>query len=266
MITTIDSHILPSKFLERDVIIDFYFPPGQSINSGELSLLLSNDGQDLVTMDFYKILDNLYESERISPLLCVGIHCGPDRRNEYGTAGVLDYKGLGAKAPLYTRFVFEELLPFIRGEFSRHTFKEKSYCGFSLGGLTALDIVWNHAKEFTKVGVFSGSLWWRTVCQNSPVFDEEKHRIIHNEIKKGKYAPWLKFFFSTGTLDETADRNNNGIIDSIDDTLALINELTKKGYNLKSDIRYLELNDGRHDVATWERTFPEFLKWGWGIR
>lgn len=265
MITNIDSHILVSKFLHREVIVDFYFPPGQSILSGELSLLLINDGQDLVTMDFYKILDSLYETESISPLLCVGIHCGPDRRNEYGTAGVLDYKGLGAKAPLYTRFIFEELLPLMAKEFSELTFKEKSFCGFSLGGLTALDIAWNHSKEFTKVGVFSGSLWWRTVCQNAPNFNEDKHRIIHNEIKNGTYDPWLKFFFSTGTLDETADRNHNGIIDSIDDTLALIRELTKKGYNPDTDIRYLELSDGRHDVATWARAFPEFLKWGWGI-
>ena len=266
MNTIIDSHILPSAFLERDVIVDFYFPPGHPVPSEELSLLLINDGQDLVTMDFYTILDNLYNLKRIAPLLCVGIHCGPDRRNEYGIAGVLDYKGLGAKAPLYERFVFEELLPFIRREFSLHSFKEKSFCGFSLGGLSALDIIWNHANEFTKVGVFSGSLWWRTMCQNSPEFDEEKHRIIHNEIKNGKYAPWLKFFFSTGTLDETADRNNNGIIDSIDDTLALMNELVKKGYNPVTDIRYLELNDGRHDVATWARAFPDFLRWGWGLR
>lgn len=265
MITIIDSHILPSKFLKREVIIDFYFPPGQSINSGEVSLLLCNDGQDLVTMDFYKIIDHLYETESISPLLCVGIHCGADRRNEYGTAGVLDYKGLGAKAPLYTRFIFEELLPFIYQQFPTHSFKEKSFCGFSLGGLSALDISWNHAKEFVKVGVFSGSLWWRTVSQTSPNFNEDKHRIIHNEIRNGKYAPWLKFFFSTGTLDETADRNNNGIIDSIDDTLALIRELAKKGYNPETDIRYLEISDGRHDVATWARAFPEFLKWGWGI-
>ena len=266
MNTIIDSHVLTSEFLERDVIIDFYLPPGEAIPSKELSLLLINDGQDLVTMDFYRILDSLYESGSIAPLLCVGIHCGADRRNEYGVAGILDYKGLGAKASLYTRFVFEELLPFIRSEFSFHSFKEKSFCGFSLGGLTALDIVWNHAKEFTKVGVFSGSLWWRNMCQNSPGFDENKHRIIHNEIRNGQYASWLKFFFSTGTLDETADRNRNGIIDSIDDTLALINELVKKGYNPRSDIRYLELNDGRHDVATWARAFPEFLKWGWGIR
>ena len=262
--TVVDSQIITSKFLERDVIVDLYLPRQQFLKSEEVTLLLINDGQDLVTMNFYQILNKLYKEERIEPILCVGIHCGPDRRNEYGTANILDYLGRGSKAALYTRFVFEESLPFIRSEYSISSFKEKSFCGFSLGGLSALDILWNHAEEFKRVGVFSGSLWWRTVCQNDPDFMEEEHRIIHNEIKNGTYAPWLKFFFSTGTLDETADRNNNGIIDSIDDTLCLIEALKKKGYDPQTDIRYLQLDDGKHDVSTWARAFPEFLLWGWG--
>lgn len=260
--TIIDSHILSSRFLERDVTIDFYFPPGMNKNM-EVNLLLINDGQDLVTMNFYEILNELYEEEAIEPLLCVGVHCGPDRKNEYGTAGILDYKGRGSKAALYTRFVFEELLPFIRSEYTIHSFREKSYCGFSLGGLCAFDIVWNHAQEFSKVGAFSGSFWWRTLSQDHEDFAEDEHRIMHNEVRNGNYYPWLKFFFETGTLDETADRNKNGIIDSIDDTLSLIAELEKKGYHPETDIRYIELKDGKHDVATWARAFPDFLKWGW---
>ena len=87
---------------------------------------------------------------------------------------------------------------------------------------------------------------------------------MHQQVRAGLYAPWLKFFFEVGVLDETADRNNNGIIDAIDDTISLILELKKKGYP-DDDIRYLELKDGKHDVATWARAFPDFLKWGWGI-
>ncbi len=78
-----------------------------------LSLLLINDGQDLPVMPFTHILDNLYASNSIDPIFCVGIHCGTDRKNEYGTAGKLHYKGLGAKAAPYTQFVMQELLPFI---------------------------------------------------------------------------------------------------------------------------------------------------------
>ncbi len=41
----------------------------------------------------------------------------------------------------------------------------------------------------------------------------------------------MKFFFECGTLDEAGDRNNNGIIDSIDDTKDLISALVDKGYD-----------------------------------
>ncbi len=258
----IETHILQSHLLKRKVIADFYLPPAGSPTN--LSLLLINDGQDLRTMRFESILRTLYKDDLIAPLFCVGIHCSTDRKNEYGTAKFLDFEGRGTKALFYQRFIFEELLPFLNTTYSHLTFKEKSFSGFSLGGLNALDIVWNHQQEFAKAGIFSGSLWWRNVSQDDPAFDEQNHRIMHNQIRAGEYHPGLKFFFETGTLDETADRNNNGIIDSIDDTLSLIEELVTKGYDPSSDIRYLEIKDGRHDVETWGRAFPEFLKWGWG--
>lgn len=263
IITTVkENHLLYSVFLQREVIVDCYIPESSSISKGA-SLLLINDGQDLVKMDFLSILRSLYSEKSILPLFCVGIHCSDDRKNEYGTADILDYQGLGAKASLYTRFVFEELLPFIRKKYEIKSFKEKSYAGFSLGGLSALDIVWNHAGEFTKVGVFSGSLWWRDKDQHAKDFNEDTDRIMHRQIREGSFAPWLNFFFEVGTLDETADRNNNGIIDAIDDTISLIDELEKKGYERSSQIKYLELKDGKHDVPTWARAFPDFLKWGW---
>jgi enterochelin esterase-like enzyme len=259
----IERQILRSAFLKREVIIDFYLPVAKE-NLNGCDLLLINDGQDLITMDFKNILNKLYDDDKITPLFCVGIHCGADRKNEYGTANVLNANGFGAMAALYTHFVMEELLPFIREKYKITSFNQKSFCGFSLGGLSAFDIVWNHAKEFAKVGAFSGSFWWRSVAQDDPGFDETKHRIMHNEVRNGNYYPWLQFFFETGTLDEIADRNNNGIIDSIDDTMALIDELVQKGYDAEKDIYYLQLKDGKHDVTTWGRAFPEFLKWGWG--
>ena len=64
-------------------------------------------------------------------------------------------------------------------------------------------------------------------------------------------------------MDETKDRNQNGIIDSIEDTLDLIKELVAKGYDPAKDIYYTEMKEGRHDIATWAKAMPEFLKWGW---
>lgn len=259
-----ENHILPSVFLGREVKVDFYLPKNVT-SPHSLSLLLVNDGQDLVTMKFEEILDGLYESGSIDDLICVGIHCAKDRKNEYGTAKILDYKGRGAKAGLYTRFIFQELMPFIRRSLSIYSFKEKSFAGFSLGGLCAMDIVWNHPQEFSKAGVFSGSLWWRDRDQDDEDFDEKTDRIMHRQVMETTgFYPWLKFFFEVGTLDEVADRNKNGVIDSIDDTMSLIDELVKKGYDKNDSIRFLELKDGHHDVPTWAKAFPDFLKWGWG--
>lgn len=261
----VENHTIQSIFLDREVKVDFYFPPTY-VPPNNLSLLLINDGQDLVTMQFENILEELYEANSINNLFCVGIHCSTDRKNEYGTANYLDYKGRGAKAKLYNQFVFEELMPFIRKTLSIYSFKEKCFAGFSLGGLCALDIVWNHPLEFSKVGVFSGSLWWRDKDQDDADFNEDTDRIMHKQVRESNnFYPWLKFFFEVGTLDEVADRNKNGVIDSIDDTLSFIEMLESKGYQQGRDIEFIELKDGHHDVPTWAIAFPQFLKWGWGF-
>ena len=259
----IEQKILYSQYLEREVIIDAYLPTNISLPE-QLSLLLINDGQDLLKMPFNRLLNELIATKEIAPLLCIGIHCGNDRRNEYGTAYSADYQGLGAKAGLYNKFIFDELLPFIRKTYSILNFKDKAFAGFSLGGLSAFDIVWNNASEFNKIGVFSGSLWWRRKGYDDG-YDEELDRLMHLQVRKGNFYPWLKLFIQCGMQDEIADRNNNGIIDSIDDALDIIVELKVKGYT-DTHIKYMLVEDGKHDVPTWAKALPDFLKWGWGSK
>lgn len=257
---TVEQCIISSEYLEREVIIDVYLPV---ITGLPLSLLLINDGQDLLTMPFDEMLDELLIKGEIEPMMCVGIHCGPERKMEYGTAYSADFKGRGAKAGLYTKFVFDELMPFIRKKYNTPSFTHKSFAGFSLGALSALDIVWNQASEFSRVGIFSGSLWWRRKGYEEG-YDHEQDRLMHLQVRKGSFHPWLQFFVECGTADETADRNNNGIIDSIDDALDLIVELKAKGYT-DEHIHYLEIPGGTHNVSTWAQALPAFLKWGWGV-
>ena len=260
-LVNIDRLHIDSDYLERRMLVDIYLPADVAL-SDQVSLLLVNDGQDLVTMGFENILNTLLHQHQLEPLMCVGIHCGTDRINEYGTICQPDYKGVGAKAGRYVKFIFDELLPYIRKKYHMPSFREKSFAGFSLGGLSAFDIVWNHPSEFSKVGMFSPSLWWRRKGYEDG-YDDEKDRIMHMQVRKGGFFPWLKFFVQTGQLDEKADRNNNGIIDSIDDALDMIVSLKAKGYT-DEHIEYLELEDGRHNVDTWARVLPDFLKWGWG--
>jgi enterochelin esterase-like enzyme len=253
---------ISSTILEHAVTISCFLPRDVEYPE-EMDLLLINDGQNMEELGLAAMLDELIGNNDIEPLVCVAIHTGAERKAEYGTARSADYMGRGARAALYTRFIFEELLPFIHTTYAVTSFKSKSFAGFSLGGLSALDIVWNHPEEFSKAGIFSGSLWWRTRGLEDG-YNENTDRIMHMQVKEGGFYPWLKFFFETGALDETMDRNHNGIIDSIDDTLGLIDDLISKGYDAHNDIHYLELQDGRHNVATWAKAMPEFLKWGWG--
>ena len=64
---------------------------------------------------------------------------------------------------------------------------------------------------------------------------------------RNRYAEWNQWSLNDG-------------IDSIDDTLYMIAELKSKGYP-DQQLRYLELADGKHDIATCARAMPEFLSW-----
>src|SRR6185312_781669 len=265
MITTSiiqESITLESARLARPVTVHFY--SAGRWTAGETSLLLINDGQDLYKMGFAKILGDLDNRACLRPLLCAGIHAGPERKMEYGTAARTDYQGWGKSAGDYARFILEELIPAIRHRFGIPSFRMKAMAGFSLGALSAMDIVWQHPQEFSAAGLFSGSFWWRTRDKRDAAYDEKRDRIMHDEIRRGAYHPWLKFFFECGTEDEQEDRNQNGVIDSIDDTQDLIAELVRKGYDRNRDIQYLEIDGGRHDVGTWGKAMPRFLQCGWG--
>lgn len=260
-IRTLETLSFPSKELDRTLLIDFYLPPDPDNRGGLFDVLLINDGQDLQTMHFEQILDNLYQSNAIRPLLCVAIHAGSKRKYEYGTAVMADYKGRGNLASRYTRFITEELVPAIRLLFPGKLRERWAFAGFSLGGLSALDITWHQNSLFNLSGIFSGSLWWRTLDKDDPQYQDEQHRIMHSQIRDTKFLPDLKFFFECGTEDENEDRNGNGIIDSIDDTQDLISTLTEKGYHPQKDIFYYEVDGGKHDIATWALAFPVFLQW-----
>jgi enterochelin esterase-like enzyme len=247
--------------LHRKVHITVLLPVDYEKSIDKYPVLYLNDGQDLPRLKMTEVLGKLYQNQQIKPFILVGSHADKHRIQEYGTASQADYKQRGAKAGLHTKFILEELKPFIEQNYrvrlgAANTF----FAGFSLGGLSAIDIVWHHADKFSKVGVFSGALWWRSKAYEAG-YQEDSDRIIHNIIRDGNYQANLKFWFQTGTEDEKEDRNNNGIIDAIDDTLDLIKELQAKGYQSPQDIVYYEMEGGTHDPETWSKAMPVFLKW-----
>ena len=118
----------------------------------------------------------------------------------------------------------------------------------------------NYPDIFSAAGVFSGSLWWRSTDLGKE-YEDDKHRIMHQLIRENTHLPGKRFYLTTGSLEESADRNKNGIIDAIDDTLDLIKELEGLGYVKGKNIRYLNDTEGRHDIQTWCKALPGFLLW-----
>lgn len=258
MIVTEEILELTSVYLAREVICSLIVPEGFE-NLAKINLLLLNDGQEIENLQLKTTLNILHDRQQITPTLVAAIHAG-ERIQEYGTAGNPDFKGRGSKAAAYTSFITQELLPKLQELIGLKTFGTIAFAGFSLGGLSALDIAWNNPDLFDKVGAFSGSFWWRSKDLGEGYCDEND-RIMHKIIRQKQHRPELKFWFQTGTKDETADRNKNQIIDSMDDTVDLIKTLEAKGYSRPADIRYVEIINGKHNVETWAKAMPMFLRW-----
>ncbi len=248
-----DPFIISSKYLKRDIFTNLYLPID---NKSKWSLLLINDGQDEVPLDLLKS-HKKYQKAPYHLMICT-IHAG-DRIAEYGTSEVLDYKGRGERSDDYQEFIITELLPTLRANYPITSISDHvGIAGFSLGGLSAIDIAWNNPNIFGFAGVFSGALWWRK--EKFKTEDPDADRIIHEKVMNGEYRQ-QRYWFQAGTKDETADRNNNGIIDSIDDTLHLINILKHKVPAGENYLKYVEIEGGQHNPETWRKVLPKFLSW-----
>lgn len=251
-------HILDAPALERKVRLRVYLPHRASENTHALPLVLINDGQDFPRMDFDRLWCTMMRNGRVRPCIVVGVDAG-DRLAEYGTADRVDYKGRGARSAAYQRFVLEVALPYLEAHYPISARREdRVVAGFSLGGLSALDMAWWAADRIGQVGVFSGALWWRDAPFDAAAPDA--NRIIHDRITAAEKLPQWRVWTQAGTLDETEDRNGNGVIDAIDDTRDLVTALQAKGQSAE-DVTFYLMEGGRHEPVTWGAAMPHFLEW-----
>lgn len=255
-----------SAALKHYASIEIILPPWyDETPQFDFGLLILNDGQQLGRLKLQKTLHDLYVMNRIPPIIVAGIHAR-NRMQEYGVAGVPDYKNRGDKANKYSRFMIFELLPLLKKHFRvlegpQHTV----IAGFSLGGLSAFDIAWNYPHRIGAAGVFSGSFWWRSKGYESG-YDDSADRIMHRMVRSTDSKSNQRFWFQCGTRDESADRNQNGVIDAIEDTLDLIDEMENLGFRRGHDVHYHEVDGGHHNEETWSEAMPLFLQWAFASR
>lgn len=254
-----------SHHLENARPLYIYLPPHYHRTDQTYKLLLVNDGQDREALHLQQTLATLAARRQMEPVVVVAIPTNEERLAEYGTAVAANARGLGSKAALYALFVIEELLPFVRQNFRvSERAADTAVLGASLGGLSAFDIAWHFPDEFGMVGVMSGSFWWQAADDETSI--EPGERIAHSLVRQGSKRDGQRFWFEAATQDEFEDRDQNGVIDAIQDTLELIDELEKLGYRRGKDVVYVEMRGGRHNYDTWARALPQFLTWAFPAR
>ena len=263
--TAVQRHelVLPSAALGRAVSVSILLPPGHDLAAAPYPVLYLNDGQDLDRLHLPATFEALLTQELVRPFLIVAPHANEQRTQEYGVAAQADYNGRGSKAPNYTTFLLKELLPLAQQDFGASTDPANAVvAGFSLGGLAAFDVAFHQPDCFRRAGVFSGSFWWRSRAVGAGYTPAD--RIMHGQVRAGKLHPQHQFWLQTGTLDERNDRNENGVIDSLEDCLDLVEELLALGLDPVNNLRYVQVEGGHHNPDTWGRLLPDFLRWAFG--
>jgi enterochelin esterase family protein len=243
-----------------------YLPPGYDASRAQpYPLLVALDGQTMPQWRLAETLDDLVAGGSIEPVVVVAVPASADRMDEYGTAGLLDHAGRGRQAKALQDLLAGEVLPWVCEQ--HHVAADAAKTGIfgaSLGGLCAFDSAWRRPQVFGLAGVFSGSLWWRT--DDSSVTAKQASRIAHRRVREALVRPALRLWFQAGTRDEAEDRDGNGVIDAIQDTTELIDELVAKGFRRGQDVVYREIEGGEHHESTWARALPEFLRWAFPPR
>lgn len=241
-----------------------YLPPEPVTPS--TPVLVALDGQNMAAWRLEPALTGLAGLGRYAVPLVVAIASGAERLDEYGLAGMPDYAGRGRRAAEFQRFVTGTVLPAVRARYGITADPARTgVMGASLGGLAAFDLAWRHPDIFGFAGIFSGSFWWRG--EDGPPAVRQASRLAHRQVRATparSAAPRL--WFMAGTREEADDRDGNGVIDAVQDTTELIDELARRGLRRGGNLAYEQVEGGEHNEATWARGLPAFLVWALPLR
>lgn len=236
-----------------------YLPPEPVTPS--TPVLVALDGQNMAAWKLESKLAGLAELGRFEVPLVVAIAAGPDRIEEYGLPGYPDYAGRGRRAAEFQRFVIDRVLPAVRARYGIKANPARTgVMGASLGGLAAFALAWQHPEVFGLAGIFSGSFWWRGEDGSPAVRQASRlaHRMVR-ETPERSVVPRL--WFTAGDKEETDDRDGNGVIDAVQDTTELIDELARHGLKRHGNLAFQLVEGGEHNETAWARELGGFLWW-----
>lgn len=245
---------------ERDIAV--YLPPDYKENTDKkYPVLYMNDGQNLFTeisegsstkWQVRETTDKLIKDNKIEDVIIIGIYNSSDRIGEY-TQSYMEKYMAGGKGKDYAKFLVEEVKPHIDKTYRTLSDRENTaIAGSSLGGLISFYTAWNYSDVFNKVGAISPSFWW----DNGSMINEVENY-------KGKKKD-LNIWIDAGNAEENGDRNNNGIIDMVNDARDMVGALNKKDFTTYKDVMYYEATGGSHNEDAWAKRFDQVLLYMFG--
>ena len=130
----------------------FYMHDGNNLFDPSLSFTGVDWGVD-------EACAKLYEQNKIDEVIVVGIYNTVDRNSEY--TPFVDPKHGGGNGDKYSKFLIEELKPYIDSNFRTKKGRENTAIGgSSLGGLISIYVGLSHPEIFGSVMAMSPSIWW----------------------------------------------------------------------------------------------------------
>ncbi len=174
----------------------------------------------------------LIKQDRLQEIIVVGIYSTPDRFIEYNPAEL---------GPDYSRFVLEELKPFIDREYRTHRDREHTaVAGASMGGAISFYMAWTHPE------IFFGA-----ACLSS-AFQYKQDQFTIDLVKKTKKPPDLRLFLYCGQGDDL-EKQLTG------DLYAMRDVLAEKGMVPGNQLLISTDPDGAHNEAAWARHTDHWL-------
>jgi predicted alpha/beta superfamily hydrolase len=231
---------------QRDLIV--YVPPDYDNQPfTRFPVFYMQDGQNLfdratafggVDWNVQGAADLLIAEGSVAPLIIVGVyHAGKARINEY-TPSKSPKLG-GGRADRYAKFLIQEVMPFIAGEYRILTGPSVTGVGgSSLGGLVSLYLGLKFPQSFGKIAALSPSVWWN---------QRSLQRFAASATVKSRPSVWLDIGTKEGTR----------IVPEVEQ---FRDALVKKGWRLGEDLHFERVEGGEHNEAAWAQRIGRVLE------
>jgi predicted alpha/beta superfamily hydrolase len=141
------------------------------------------------------------------------------------------------RGPAYVSFLADTLKPLVDERFrTRRSRSDTIIAGSSMGGLISLWALFRHPATFAAAGVLSPSLWFADGA-------------IFSELDRSPFVPG-RIYLDIGSQEGAKHVANARRMRDL---------LSRKGYRIGRDLRWLESRCGGHDERSWGRRFARAL-------